>query len=69
MTLAAIWRESRGAPKAGLAHHDGYLGLLQMDRGYGTKAQRLDPVYSIKRMGRGIKAKGAGWARSRWSTI
>ena len=69
MTLRAIWRESRGAPRAGLTHHDGYLGLLQMDRGYGTKAQRLDPMYSISRMGRGIKKRGAGWARSRWSTI
>ena len=69
MTLRAIWGESRGAPNAGLRHHDSYLGLLQMDRGYGSKAQRLDPIYSIKRMGKGIKKRGAGWARSRWSTI
>ncbi len=69
MTLRAIWGESRGGARAGLNHHDGYLGLLQMDRGYGTKAQRLNPIYSIKRMGRGIKSRGAGWARSRWSTI
>lgn len=69
MTLRAIWGESRGNPRAGLTHHDGYLGLLQMDKGYGSKTKRLDPIYSIKRMGRGIKAKGPGWARSRWSTI
>jgi hypothetical protein len=69
MTLRAIWGESRGGARAGVNHHDGYLGLLQMDRGYGTKAQRLNPIYSIKRMGRGIKSRGAGWARSRWSTI
>jgi hypothetical protein len=69
MTLRAIWGESRGAATAGLKHHDGYLGLLQMSKGYGSKAQRLDPVYSIKRMGRGIKTRGASWARARWSTI
>lgn len=69
MALKAIWGESRGAYNAGLKHRDGYLGLLQMNRGYGSTAQRLDPLYSITRMGRGIKSQGAGWARSRWSTI
>ncbi len=59
MTLRAIWGESRGGAKAGLTHNDGYLGLLQMDRGYGSAAQRLDPIYSIKRMGRGIKVRGS----------
>ncbi len=69
MTLRAIWGESRGNPWAGINHHDSYLGLLQMNKGYGSQPQRLDPIYSIKRMGRGIKINGASWARSRWSTI
>jgi hypothetical protein len=69
MTLRAIWGESRGAPRAGLSHHDGYIGLLQLNRGYGSTKQRLDPIYSIRRMGRGIKLRGAWWARAQWSTI
>lgn len=69
LALKAIWGESRGNAYAGKKHRDPYKGLLQMNRGYGSLTQRLDPVWSIIRVGRGIKQKGTGWFRSRWSTI